>query len=129
MEKQQRLRTTSRSLWQQCGSNRCLPKSLVYGVGYPAVHPGQDVRVGVQSLRYGGMTQELLHVLGVDVAAQQQRGARVAEIVEPGRGGQPGASQHGLERAHDVAVSISLDGDVDEVGRRFMNAVLGDALV
>jgi hypothetical protein len=48
--------------------------------------------------------QEFLDVLGVDVAAEQQRGAGMAEVVESGFGGQTGALQQRLERAHDVAV-------------------------
>src|SRR5215213_2696468 len=50
------------------------------------------------------MTKKFLDVLGVDVTAEQQRSARVPEVVEADRGGQTCAPQHGLERAHDVAV-------------------------
>src|SRR5687767_6702196 len=94
----------SRGPWQQCGSNRLLPQHLFYGVAYPAVHAWQDVGIGVQGLRYGGVPEKLLDILGVDVTAEHQRGARVPEVVEADRGGQTCMPQHGLERAHDVAV-------------------------
>ena len=54
--------------------------------------------VGVQRLRYGGVPQEFLHVLGVDVAVEQQRGAGMAEVVESGASGQTGALEQRLER-------------------------------
>ena len=50
------------------------------------------------------MSQEFLDVLGVDVAAEQQRGARVPEIVETDALGQSGALEEILEGAHDVAM-------------------------
>jgi hypothetical protein len=40
------------------------------------------VRVGVKSLCYGGVPKKLLHVLGVYVPAEQQRSARMPEVVE-----------------------------------------------
>ena len=49
--------TRRRGLWQQCGSNRRLPQNLIYRVAYPAVHLGQDVGIGVQGLRDGGVPQ------------------------------------------------------------------------
>ncbi len=66
--------------------------SLAYGgvhhVTDPAVHDLEYVAVGVERLRYGGVPQEPLDVLGVDVAAQLQRGAGMAQIIEPDAGGQ-----------------------------------------
>jgi len=49
--------TRRRGLWQQWGSNRHLAQGIIYRVAYPAVHPGQDVGIGVQGLRDGGVPQ------------------------------------------------------------------------
>ena len=65
-------------------------KSVAHGVGESVVHTGEHVGVGVQRLRYGGVAQEFLDILGVDVAVEQQRGAGVTEVVEPDRLGQRG---------------------------------------
>jgi hypothetical protein len=40
------------------------------------------VGIGVQGLRYGGVPKKLLDLLGVYVPAEQQRGARMPEVVE-----------------------------------------------
>ena len=82
-----------RGLWQQCGSNRRLPQNLLYRIAHPAVHAWQDVGVRAQRLCYGGVPKELLDVLGVDVTAEQQRGARVPEVVEARHPGKPGSSK------------------------------------
>ena len=50
------------------------------------------------------MPQELLDLLGVDVAVEQQRGAGVPQIIEADRRRQASALQQWLERADDVAV-------------------------
>ena len=92
-----------RGLWQPCGSNRRLPQNLIYRIAYRTIHAWQDVGVGVQGLSYGGVSKKFLDVLGVDVTAEQQRSARVPEVVEADRGGQACTPQYGPERAHDVA--------------------------
>jgi hypothetical protein len=48
--------------------------------------------------------EEILDILRVDVAAEQQRGAGVPEVVQVGALRQPGALEEILERAHNVAV-------------------------
>jgi hypothetical protein len=70
-------------------------------------HAGYEVRVGVQRDGDSGMPQEFLHVLGMDIARQEQRGARVPEIVESYLG-QARTLQERGERA------LSKVGRVDE---------------
>ena len=78
------------SLQQRCISQLGrLPQGFVHRIADAAVHALEDVAVGVQRLRYGGVPQELLDVLGVDVAGEQQRGAGVPEIVEADAAGSP----------------------------------------
>src|SRR5829696_836381 len=62
---------------------RYLAQSLVNGVCQAAVHTLDDVAVSVQRLRYRSVSQELLHVLRMDVAREQQGGTGVSEIVKP----------------------------------------------
>ena len=45
-------------------------------------HPWDHVGIGVQRNRHSSMAQEFLDVLWVYIAAQQQRRARVAQVVE-----------------------------------------------
>ena len=40
------------------------------------------MRIGVQGHGYGGVSQELLHELGMDASSQEQGGAGVPEVVE-----------------------------------------------
>ncbi len=47
--------------------------------------------VDVQGDAHAGVPEELLHELGVDAPAEQQRGARVPEVVEASALGKPGA--------------------------------------
>jgi hypothetical protein len=42
-------------------------------------HPGDHVGIGVERDRYGGVSEELLDVLGVHVASEQQRRAGVTQ--------------------------------------------------
>jgi hypothetical protein len=91
-----------RGLWQPYGSNRRLPQNLIYRIAYRTVHAWQDVGVGVQGLRCGGVSKKFLDVLGVYVTAEQQRSARVPEVVEADRGGQACPPQYGPGRFSDL---------------------------
>jgi hypothetical protein len=51
---------------------RDLSEGFVHYIADPAVHALEDVRVGVQRLRYGSVSQKFLAVLGMDVAVEQQ---------------------------------------------------------
>ena len=46
-------------------------------------HTRQDVRVGVKCYCYRGVAQQLLDELGVYTLRKQDRGARVAQVMEP----------------------------------------------
>ena len=58
-------------------------QQLVHDQGCLTVHPGQDVAVGVEGDRHGGMSQHLGDLLGVDVPPEEEGGSRVTKIVEP----------------------------------------------
>ena len=45
-------------------------------------HAGQDVGVSVEGKGHGGVPQEILDELGMVAPGEQQRGARVPEVVE-----------------------------------------------
>ena len=55
---------------------------VLHGAGGLVAHARHDVGVGVERYRHGGVAQELLDELGVRSFAQQQRRARVPEVVE-----------------------------------------------
>ncbi len=75
----------------------------VHSAGDGVSHIGEYVRVDVEGKAYVGVAQKLLDVLRVDALPQEERGARVPEIVEAYRRGQSGALQRGLECAVEVA--------------------------
>ena len=65
--------------WEEAASGQ----GGLHGLCRLVAHTGQDVAVAVQRHGYGGVSQELLHQLGVVSAGEQQRGARMLEVVEP----------------------------------------------
>ena len=58
-----------------------LAHGCVRRVADSTVHALQHVAVGVQRLRYGGVPQELLDVLRMNIAGEQ-RGAGVTQVME-----------------------------------------------
>ncbi len=52
------------------------------------------------------VAQEFLYYLRVDALDKQQRGARVAQVVEAGALGKPRALQQGLEGAATKVVTV-----------------------
>jgi hypothetical protein len=60
-----------------------LRQRSVHRVRETIAHAGQDVRVGVERDRDGGVPEHLLDQLGVLARLQQDRRCGVAEIVEP----------------------------------------------
>ena len=59
-----------------------LPQHIFEGTGRAVLHGGEDVGVGVKGDGYRGVSQHLRDDLGIDVSRQEQRRARVPEVVE-----------------------------------------------
>ncbi len=62
---------------------RLEPECLVHPVGGGEAHRGHEVAVFVQGQLYAPVTQKLLHVRRVHAPREQERRARVAQVVEP----------------------------------------------
>jgi hypothetical protein len=60
-----------------------LRKHFLHCSGGALLHVGQHVRVGVEGNGYGCVPEHLRHYLGIDVLGEQQRGARMPEVVKP----------------------------------------------
>jgi hypothetical protein len=80
------------------GSPRDGSQRLVHHVGQPAVHPFDDVGVGVERDVYARVAQKLLDVLGMLNCHEEYRSAGVPEIVQPDIG-QPRSLKKRLEVA------------------------------
>jgi hypothetical protein len=78
-------RESSRNpLWQQCGSNSAQKvgsQRLVHGVGQAAVHPLDDVRVGIEGDGYAGVAEKLLDVFRVLACHEEYCSAGVAKVI------------------------------------------------
>ena len=59
-----------------------LPEQVTQAVGCLAVHGGQHVGVGVQGQRDRGVTEAFRHDFDRYARGQQQRGMRVADVVQ-----------------------------------------------
>jgi hypothetical protein len=68
--------------WQQCGSIRA-SKGLVHRVAKSAVHPLDDVGIGVEGDVYAGVTKKFLHVLRMLACHEEYCSAGVPKIMEP----------------------------------------------
>ena len=71
---------------------------VTHRVSKPIIHAGEHVTVRIEGDGDGRVAQKFLHELGVDAAGEQDRGARVPEVVEADRR-QARALQGPLERA------------------------------
>ena len=60
-----------------------LRQSSLHGGRSLIPHTWQDVTVAIQRNRHRRVAQQLLHQLGMVSAGEQQRGAGVAQVVEP----------------------------------------------
>lgn len=81
-------------------------EGFVYCAPGLAVHAGNNVGICVEGEGYRGMAEEFLDVLRMDVSAQEERGAGVAEVVEAAVSGESGAFCGDLELAVEVAVVL-----------------------
>src|SRR5215210_3101539 len=72
-------RTGAHLLQPYC--NRDSAEGFVHRSCRRVAHSWEDVAVGVEGDRYGGVAEELLHDLGVDPSREEQRSAGVPEIV------------------------------------------------
>src|SRR5215210_7283702 len=73
-----------------------LAQGLIHPVGSIAAHRGHPVGVAVKGKLYGGVTGEVLDVLRVHAAGEQDREAGVPDIV-PADGGELRTLEQGFE--------------------------------
>jgi hypothetical protein len=90
-------------MWARGGTEQhptlaLLSEGLVEGADGILLHVREHVRVDVEGDRYRGVPEHLGNDLGVDVAGEEEGGARMPEVVEADRR-QAGAPEQGLQEA------------------------------
>ena len=74
-------------------------ESSLHRAGGGVAHVGQHVAVDVEGKAYVGVAQQILHKFGIYALRQQERGARVPQVVKACALREPGALERGLKSA------------------------------